>query len=299
MNPARRGFKRFWPVAALVVTCGAFGLGGCQQLSARRDVQNGNSLFEDEKYEEAAAAFEDALAKEPNLEIANYNAGLAYYKQFHAVSNPKSPDYDKNKKIADKAVKHFQDWLQANPDDNDTAELISEIWVNSGEYDKALAYWQGEHDAHQKEARPFKQIASIYYKQNKFDETAKAYMDEAAVEGQVADQVTAYLSVGRLSYQKLSDFQKVVGEERIHFADVGISALQKAAALDPHSVEAESMQAALYNMRSLAHGAYWAEAIDRAVALHHTKRVSVIREEAKKQQQANPAPQPGPGQVGG
>jgi tetratricopeptide (TPR) repeat protein len=296
MNPARRGFRRFWPVAALVV---AVALGGCKQLSARRDVQNGNSLYEDEKYEEAAAAFEKALSEEPNLDIANYNAGLCFYKLFHPVSDPKLPEYKKNKALADKAVEHFQAWLQSNPEDNDTAELISEIWVNSGDYDKALAYWQGERDAHPKEPRPIKQIASIYYKQNKFDETAKAYMDEAKVEPAVADQVTAYLSVGRLSYQRLLDTTKVLGQERIHYADVGIGALQQAAALDNHSVEAESMQGALYNLRALAHGAYWAEAIDHAIALHHTHRVSVIREEAKKQQAASPAPQPGPGQAGG
>jgi tetratricopeptide (TPR) repeat protein len=296
MNPARRGFRRFWPIAALFV---AAGLGGCQQLSARRDIQNGNSLFEDEKYEEAAAAFEAALELEPHLDVADYNAGLCYYKLFRPGTAPTSSEFKKNKGYADSAVKHFQAWLQSNPDDNDTAELISEIWVNSGDYDKALAYWQGERDAHPKEARPIKQIASIYYKQNKFDETAKAYSDEATVEPAVADQVTAYLQVGRLAFQRLSDFQKVQGEMRIHYADIGISALQKAAALDPHSIEAESMQGALYNLRALAHGAYWAEAIDKAIALHHTKRVSVIREEAKKQQPASPAPQPGPGQAGG
>jgi tetratricopeptide (TPR) repeat protein len=296
MNPARRGFRRFVPVAAILVMSV---LGGCKQLSARRSVQNGNSLFEDEKYEEAAAAFEEALTTEPNLDIANYNAGLCYYKLFHPVSDTKNPEYKKNKDLADKAVTHFQAWLQSNPDDNDTAELISEIWVNSGDYEKALAYWTGERDSHPKEARPIKQIASIYYKQGKFDETAKAYIDEAKVEAQVVDKVTAYLEVGRLSYQRLLDTTHVLGEMRIHYADVGIGALQQAAALDPHSVEAESMQGALYNLRALAHGAYWAEAIDKAIALHHTHRVSVIREEAKKQQAASPAPQPGPGQAGG
>lgn len=267
---------------------------GCDQISARRHIQRGTSLFEDDKFEEAAAEFEEGLKIEPNLEIGHYNAGLTYYKLFRP-----GVDAPENKAYADKAVEHFQAWLKGNPTDTDTAEMISEIWVNNKEYEKALAYWQGEHDAHPKDPNPIKQLASINFKASRFDETVKWYVAEAEVEPKVPDKVIAYLSVGRLAFLKLGDTTNTLGEDRIRIADLGIAALQKAADLDPKSIEAENMQGALYNFRALAHGAYWGGAIDRAIALHHQSRGRVLREEAKKAQQAAPAPQPGPGQAGG
>jgi tetratricopeptide (TPR) repeat protein len=292
MNPARRGFTRFATVSIVVAI--AFGITGCDQLSARRHIQNGTSLFEDDKFEEAAAEFEKGLELEPGLEIGHYNAGLTYYKLFR----PGDPSKE-NKAFADKAVEHFQAWLKANPDDTDTAEMISEIWVNNKEYEKALAYWQGEHDAKPTDPAPIKQLASINFKAGRFDETVKWYVAEAQAEPKVADKVLSYLSVGRLAFLKLGDVTGTVGEDRIHIADLGIAALQKAAELDPKNIEAENMQGALYNFRALAHGAYWGGATDRAIALHHQSRGRVLREEAKKQQQSAPAPATGSGQAGG
>jgi tetratricopeptide (TPR) repeat protein len=291
MNPARRGFGRLASVALLLAA--TFTATGCDQLSARRHIQRGTSLFEDEKFEEAAAEFEEGLKLEPNLAIGHYNAGLTYYKLFR----PGDPSAE-NKGYADKAVEHFQAWLKDNPNDTDTAEIVSEIWVNNKDYEKALAYWQGEHDAHPKDPNPIKQLASINFKAGRFDETVKWYVAEAEVEPKNEDKVLSYLSVGRLAFVKLGD-AGMQGEDRIHIADLGIAALQKAADLDPKNIEAENMQGALYNLRSLAHGAYWGEAIDRAIALHHQTRGRVLREEAKKAQPAAPAPQPGPGQAGG
>jgi len=297
MNPARRGFRRFASVAVLLSAALIVvpGLSGCDQISARRHIQKGTGLYEDEKFEEAAAEFEEGLKIEPGLAVGHYNAGLTYYKLFRP-----GVDTDENKGYADKAVEHFQEWMKANPTDTDTAEMISEIWVNNKEYEKALAYWQGEHDAHPKDPNPIKQLASINFKAGRFDETVKWYISEAEAEPKKEDQVLAYLSVGRLAFLKLGDTTKTLGEDRIHIADLGIAALQKAADLDPKSIEAENMQGALYNFRALAHGAYWGGAIDRSLALHHQSRGRVLREEAKKAQQAAPAPTtPAPGQAGG
>src|SRR5262245_24585274 len=121
MNPARRGFRRFssascvFSVAILAVS--ALTTAGCDQLSARRPIQNGTNLFEDDKYEEAAAEFEAGLKLEPNLDIGHYNAGLTYYKLFRA-----GVDTPENKGYADKAVEHFQAWLKTNPSDLETAQ---------------------------------------------------------------------------------------------------------------------------------------------------------------------------------
>jgi len=299
MNPARRGFRRFASATSIVSVVASamlmLGASGCDQLSARRHIQNGTGLFEDDKFEEAAAEFEAGLQLDPNLAIGHYNAGLTYYKLFRpGVETPE------NKAFADKAVTHFQEWLKSNPTDSDTQGIVSEIWVNNKDYEKALAFWQGEHDAKPKDPAPIKQLASINFKAGRFEETVKWYQVEATVEPKLEDQVLSYLSVGRFAFLKLQDTSKVLGVDRIKVADLGIAALQKAAELDPKNIEAENMQGALYNFRALAHGAYWAGAIDRSIALHHQSRGRVLREEAKKAQgQTPPAPQGGSGQAGG
>lgn len=261
---------------------------GCDQISARRHIQKGTSLYEDNKFEEAAAEFEAGLAVDPSLDVGQYNLGLAYHKLFRPGDDSKD-----NKAVADKAVAAFQAYLKDNPTDTETAQLVSEIWVNNHDYEKALAYWSSEHDRDPKNTNPIKQIASINFKAGRFDETVKWYTVLAEAEPVVADKVLAYLSVSRFAYVKLADTSKVLGDDRIHIADLGLAALEKAAKLDPKSIEAETMQGALYNHRALAHAGYWAGAIDRAIGLHHQGRGRVLRDEAKKAQ-GTPAPSPTP-----
>ncbi len=286
MNPDRlgRGLALALVAALTFVT-------GCDQISARRHIQKGTALYEDNKFEEAAAEFEAGLAIDPSLEVGQYNLGLTYHKLFR----PGDPT-DENKALADKAVAAFQAYLTSNPTDSETAQLVSEIWVNNKDYEKALAYWTAEHGRNPKNTSPIKQIASINFKAGRFDETVKWYSVLAEAEPAVTDQVLAHLSVARFAYVKLADTTKVLGDDRIHIADLGLAALEKAAKLDPKSIEAETMQGALYNHRALAHGAYWAGAIDRAIGLHHQSRGRVLRDEAKKAQGTPaPAPTPAPG----
>jgi tetratricopeptide (TPR) repeat protein len=287
MNRARLGSLLLVTVVGLVF------VGGCDELSARRHIQRGTALFNDDKYEEAVVEFKAGLAMDPDLDIGHYNLALTYYKLFRPGDTA-----EENRGFADSAVQHFQAWLASNPTDTDTQHLISEIWVNNQEYEKALDYWASEHEARPKDTEPIKQIASINFKAGRFDDTVKWYEVEAEVEPILADKVLSYLSVGRFAFIKLGDTRGTLGEDRIHIADLGIAALQKAAELDPTSIEAENMQGALYNYRALAHGAYYGGAIDRAIALHHQSRGRVLRDELKKAQKQAPAPAPAPGGAG-
>jgi len=296
MNRARRGFTRpgshSWTVVGSVLLVAALA-SGCDQRSARRHIQAGTNLYEDEKYEEAAKEFEAGLAIEPGLAIGQYNLGLTYWKMFR----PGDPTPE-NKAFGDKAVDHFQQWLKDNPDDTDTQQLISDLWVNNEEFDKAIAFWEHEHEARPKDTDPINQLAAINFKAGKFDQTVKWYDVLADTAPATKDKVDAYISIGRFAFVRLSDTDKTVGEERIHVADLGAQALQKAAQLDPKNIEAQNMQGALYNYRALAQGPYWGLAIDRAIGLHHQSRGRVLRAEAKKAQDQT-APTPPSGTAGG
>jgi tetratricopeptide (TPR) repeat protein len=288
MNRARRGFRRpgsfSWTVVGSVLVVAALGA-GCDQISARRHIQAGTNLYEDEKYEDAAKEFEAGLQIDPDLDIGQYNLGLTYWKMFRPGDAEPA-----NKAYADKAVEHFQRWLKDNPHDTETQELVSELWVNNEEFDKALSFWEHEHEARPQDTDPLNQLATINFKAGKFEQTVHWYGVLADAEPKVKDKVDAYIAIGRFAYVRLSD-PKTVGEERIHVADLGAQGLQKAAEIDPKNIEAENLQGAIYNYRALAQGPYWAVAVDRAIALHHQSRGRVLRAEAKKaQDQTAPTP---------
>ena len=55
--------------ASVLVVAIALVCTGCDELSARRLIQKGNEDYAEQRYEAAAAKFEAALAKSPDLDI--------------------------------------------------------------------------------------------------------------------------------------------------------------------------------------------------------------------------------------
>ncbi|MBL7071386.1 MAG: tetratricopeptide repeat protein [Candidatus Omnitrophica bacterium] len=52
----------------------------CHASQPKRDVKNGNILYEKGEYAKALEQYEDALASSPDSDIVNYNVGAALYK---------------------------------------------------------------------------------------------------------------------------------------------------------------------------------------------------------------------------
>jgi len=278
-------------VGGLALLAMLFTASGCDELGARRKIKDGNRLYQDGKFEEAVKAFEEALALSPDLEIGHYNLGLAYYKLF-------GPNPD-DKELGHKVTTHLAKYLENHPHDTETRDLISKVWIDSGDYEKALAYWQQQLDANPNNRDIIEKLAGINFRAGNWERSVQWYMKEAEVAHDTPGKISAYLNVAKLAWNKLSNREATVGAVRVKIADLGIAALQLAEQLDPKNMEVEGYLSSILDFRAIAHGATWAAALDRAQTQVHRTRWRVLKEEhdkAAKQQlpQAPPAQSPEP-----
>lgn len=273
-------------VASVAVVVGVLlGGTGCDEFSARRHVQEGNKLYKDGQFEKACVEFEAGL-KIKDLAIGHHNLGLCYSKLFSP--GLKTP---LNTERADKAGLHFQKYLETLPKGDRTANsiraMMSKLWIDAGDYQRALDYWKALHETDATNRDIIGQLADIEFKAGNWEASTQWYMKDAELSTDPAGKVRSYQNVGNVCWAVLSNKDKV-GDQRIRAADVGIAALQKAEAIQPKNGEVIGLMASIYNFRALAHGASWAAAIDRATSQTYAQRQRVLAEEAKKAQQAAP-----------
>jgi tetratricopeptide (TPR) repeat protein len=255
---------------------------GCDEFNARRKINEGNKLYKEGKFEAAVTEFESSI-KEQEIDVAHYNLGLTYVKMF--VAGDTSPE---NEAIADKATEHLEKWLSTHPKDNDIRKLMTKVWVDAGRFEKALVYWQKEHDADKTNRDVMAQMANINALAGRHEEAVRWILMDADVAPTEKGKFEAYVRVGNLTWRKLSNRDKVQFEERVRVADLGIAALQKAIAIDPKEPIPQGLLAAIYNFRSIAHGASFALNIDRTTSQNHDQKRRVLAEEKKKNQPPKP-----------
>jgi tetratricopeptide (TPR) repeat protein len=277
-------------VAAIAIVVCALVSSGCKKFNSRRLINEGNKLYKEGKFERAAEAYEGAL-KEENLDIAHYNLGITYVKLFIPGSTS-----DKNKAYADRAAEELAKWLEKHPKDNDVRNMMTNVWIDSEQFEKALAFWENEHKADPKNRDVISQLAGINLKADRFDETVKWVMMDVELAPNNEGKIKTLIGLGNAVFQALREKEKATGAKRVHIADTGISALQRVLTLDPNNEPTQGLLTALYNFRALAHGASWASAIDRASSQNHDAKHRVQLEELKKKKQQELQQQPAPTQ---
>jgi tetratricopeptide (TPR) repeat protein len=252
---------------------------GCDQINARRNVQDGNKLYEKGEFKKAALAFEEALKTAPDLAIAWHNLGLAYYKLFKP--GDETPE---NKKFAAAATDAFSKYLQTNPDDRAIIDLVTRIWMDSGDYQKAIAYWEGELSKAPDNVEIMALLAGIERQSGNWEGAVKWHRREAETHKDPAAKANALMNIAKLALNKLINREKIVGEERLKLADIATAALLEAAQLTPETLEIKAYLRSAYEKRSMAHGATWAAAIDNASSTVYARQWAELN---KKQ---NPVP---------
>jgi len=192
--------------------------------------------------------------------------------------------------IAQRATEHFQTWLKANPKDDETRKQMTQVWIDSEQFEAAIKYWETELQAKPNDAEVMGNLAGINLKAGDWRKSIEWYTKVAEVASDAGNKVGALQFIGNVAWSKLNS--KSLGPaETVELADRGLEALQKAAALQPKNPKLLGLQASIFNFRSLAHGASWAAAIDRASAQDLQKASRVLSQEAKKlQEQQSPTP---------
>jgi hypothetical protein len=232
--------------------------------------------------------------------------------------------------IAELATQHFQIWIKAQPSDEEikaqlvkalaavdeakkadnnaelairqhrvdelqtkdqTRKQMTGLWLDSEQFGKALAYWEGLLKDRPDDTEIMSTIAYIELRAGNWRKSIYWYNRVASVVTEPNNKVSAYQFIGNVAWAKLNS-RTLAGAEAVELADRGIGALQHASEVQPKNSKVVSLQGAIYNFRSTAHGASWAAAIDRASAQEHAKLARVLAEEAKKAQPAPATPAP-------
>jgi len=275
-------FATFAAAAAVLV-----GGAGCEELSSRRQIQEANKLYAEGRYNKAVEMYSEALAMTPELAIGQHNAGLAYYKLFQPGVETKE-----NRAFAEKSAEHFMNYLRSEPNDTKVIGILTTIWLDSGQFDKAISYWSEIHAKEPKSRDVVVRLANIYRKAGQFDKAVEWHSKRVELEPEASGKVRAYYDIGNMQWSRLQK-PDLVDADRLAVVDVGLAALQKAEALDPKHPDVQSLMGSLYQHRSWAHGAHWARGLEQASQRFHLSRFSDIKKGA-----TAGAPQGQPGQAG-
>jgi len=268
---------------------------GCDEISARRKVQEANEKYKNGRYEEAAALYEQAIAKSPDLTIAHHNLGVTYYRLMR-----RGDDSPENQAVANKATDNLLHFLEHTSDQKEGVlirKLVTEIWVDSSQVGKALAFWEGEHQLRPKDTSVLEQLADLNYKNGDWRKAIEWLEKSVAVAETPDTRASAFGQIGTLCFLRLlSGRDTIQGAERIALADTGIAALQKGLDLQPKNMQLVSTLASLNQQRAFASGSRIGFHIDLAVHQNYMRVFTVLRDEAKKAaEQAAPTEAPGTG----
>jgi tetratricopeptide (TPR) repeat protein len=198
-----------------------------------------------------------------------------------------------NNKIADLVTEHFGVWIKSHPADTDTRALMTQAWIDSSQYKKAIDYWEELAKAKPNDPEIMGSLAGINLKANDWRKSIEWYLKVAAISTDTGSKVSAYQFIGNVAWSKLNS-RTLTREESVELADRGIGALQHAAELQPDNPKPVGLMASIFNFRGQAQGPAWAALADRASAqdLQHASRV--LNEKAKKAAGQSTTPTPAP-----
>lgn len=268
---------------------------GCDEISARRKVQDANEKYKNGRYEEARDLYEAALKQSPDLAIAHHNLGVTYYRLMQRGDH--TPE---NQAVAEKATANLLHYLEHGAGEEKEKvlirKLVTEIWVDSGQVEKAIAFWEKEHEKAPKDTSVIEQIADLEYKRGEWRKAIEWLEKSVAVADTPDTKASAFGQIGTLCFLRLlSGKDTIQGAERIALADTGIAALQKGLSLQPKNMQLVSTLASLNQQRAFASGSRIGFHIDLAAHQNYMRVFNVLKEEAKKQAEQNPPAQPGTG----
>jgi len=188
-----------------------------------------------------------------------------------------------NAVLADMSAQHFQKWLDAHQSDAETRALMTQVWLDSSQYQKALDYWSGLLDKKPNDPEIMGNLAGISLKAGDWRKSIEWYNKVAAIATDVSAKVAAYQFIGNVAWSKLNS-RSLSPTEAVELADRGIGALQKAAALQPENAKPVGLMASVFNFRGQAQGASWAAGLDRASAEDLRNTARVLNQKARKAQ---------------
>jgi len=205
-----------------------------------------------------------------------------------ADADARAGEIQRNKAVMDELNKRVDELTLKD----DMRKLLTQAWIDTNQFDRALAFWESELAAKPNNPGIMGTIAGINLKANNWRKAIEWYHKEAAAETDPAQKVAALNSIGNVAWSKLNSKTLEINDS-IELADYGIGAVQEAAQIQPKLAKLYGLQASILNFRSLTQGASFGAAIDRSTAQDLLRLTRVLNEEAKKLQQGQAPAAPG------
>jgi tetratricopeptide (TPR) repeat protein len=248
---------------------------GCEEVGARRDIQEGNKLYYAGKYDQAIKRYDEALKIQPDLAIGWFNLALSHLALF--APGLKTPE---NEVHAEGAIKGLERYLKIMPTDKQAQDYLLSTFIDSGRYEGAIDFFKARLEKNPNDIEAIAQLAHISSQAGKFDEAIKWHKKRAEVETATDAKADSWYSIGVLDWRRLNNHPEVEGLERLRIADEGIGWLQKANGVRAGHAATLSYMNLLYRERALASAASYVRVVDTASAQVYYKLAS---EAAKKQ----------------
>lgn len=179
--------------------------------------------------------------------------------------------------------------------------LMTQMWLDSDQYPKALEYWDGLLKEKPNDPDLMGVLAGINLKAGDWRKSIEWYIKVADASTDTSAKVGAYQFIGNVAWSKLNS-RTLSPADTVELADRGIAALQKASELQPESPRPIGLMASIFNFRGAASGASWAGALDRATAQDLQRASRVLNDKAKKAAEGGSSPttpSPPPVKTGG
>jgi len=198
-----------------------------------------------------------------------------------------------NGTIADAAAENFGVWLKANPTDAQTRGIMTQVWLDSSQYKRAIDYWENLLKEKPGDGDIMGSLAGINLKAGDWRKSIEWFNKVADTAKDETAKVSALSFIGNVAWAKLNS-KTLTNAESIELADKGLGALQKAAEIQPKNPKHVGLQASILNFRAVAQGVSWAASLDRASAQDLQLVSRVLSDEAKKAAGLPVTPPPAP-----
>ena len=121
--------------------------------SIGKNVKEGNTFYNNQKYDQAIEKYREVLAKDPNSDIVNFNLGAALYKKKdfdETIAHFQKSLLTEDEKLKEKTHYNLGNAYYKSGTEKEKADLsvaVSQLKQSLGEYEKALAINEKNEDA--------------------------------------------------------------------------------------------------------------------------------------------------------
>jgi hypothetical protein len=218
-------FRSFVTVSLLAAV--VLGLGGCDKLKARDQLNRGIQAFKAGQTDAAIESFKQAKELDPNLLMAKLYLGTAYQSSYI----PGAPS-DENARMGKQALSEYQDVLSVDPKNLDAIDRVGALlYAMAGtpfspeKFEESKSYWQKHINLKADDPEPYYWIGLIDWR--------LSYTSNMALRAAYNHIPANYKKQVHDDQPMPADVRETFTAEQAKTVDEGIAALKKAVELRP------------------------------------------------------------------